>query len=210
MRKKKRKNFVFVLLLLLCLIIPFSSILAFAYVPSGHIFSDGSPVGYYYVNNSVGNAPCGVSYTNLINDAAAGWNNSGAGCQFTKTTGSTYKIYVKTGNFGNSGYSGKTLFYNSSSRNITDSGGSPTANYAYTIITLNDDEFDRYSSTLGGKNGVRAIVTHEMGHSLGLKHSSAGTPYPIMLGALGDKIITQEITYYKPQGDDVFGVSMIY
>ena len=85
--EEKRKNFVFVLLLLLCLIIPFSSILAFAYVPSGHIFSDGSPVGYYYVNNSVGNAPCGVSYTNLINDAAAGWNNSGACLLYTSTAG---------------------------------------------------------------------------------------------------------------------------
>ena len=207
---KKRERFIFSMLVMLCLTLPFSMISAFAYYTYDYKFIDGTCTGKYAINANVTTAPCGTSYTTLIKAGVTNWNNAGAGVSFTYTTGSSYKIYFTVGNFGSAGYVGKTRYFSSSGSSATNSSGSPSGNYAYTIISLNNSEFSSYRSTLGSATGVKAITAHEMGHALGLGHSSNPTGTPLMISTLADKIINGSVTFCTPQADDIAGVKSIY
>lgn len=216
---KKRERFIFSVMVLLCLTMPFVAINAFAsgyisYSTYGHRFTDGKPTGTYTINANVTTAPCGSTYASLIKTAVSNWNSAGVGVNFSYTTNSEYKIYFTVGNFGNSGNTGKTQFFNSSGVNIGTSG-SPSANYSYTIISLNNTHFQNDASTLGSANGVKAITAHEMGHALGLGHCVNVSNNPqglkaLMFSNIADKLITGEFTFCKPQTLDKNGVNAIY
>lgn len=208
---KKRERFIFSMLVMLCLTLPFSMISVFAFNAYDHRFADGTCTGKYAINANVTTAPCGTSYTTLIKAGVTNWNNAGAGVSFTYTTGSSYKIYFTVGNFGNSGNVAQTQFFNSSGRNLGNDVGRPRADYAYTIVSLNNTIFSNYSSTLGSATGVKAITAHEMGHSLGLGHCSANpSNIPLMVETIAAEIIDGKVTYCVPQIDDILGVKSIY
>lgn len=149
-----------------------------AYTTTGCHWNSSSTINYK--NNGSG------SYTSIITNSANSWD-SGTPLYLQSTANAALVVYQT--NAGNSGYEGYTTWY--CSGGIT----SGTSSYANTYYTAS------YPT-----NKIRAVLTHEIGHALGLNHS--GVAGAIMSSSAGGEYDTYG--HYTPQTDDKNGINAIY
>ncbi|MDC3414681.1 matrixin family metalloprotease [Aquibacillus sp. 3ASR75-11] len=117
----------------------------------------------------------GKDYSSLVRTAVSDWNYSvnstssdSTDVYFTKTSYRGYSnIEFYVDNYGsNIGWNGNADFY-SGSTGLINGGNAPDEDYLWARCRLND------STLYNDENSdIRATIRHEMGHALGLAHSS--------------------------------------
>lgn len=124
----------------------------------------GKHVRYFWVDSSAS------SHTSLINQARNEWVNTSS-IQRTSILikkisvqkSSVFDIYKKQIYPTSTGIIGQSYFYNTSNKDMR----TPTSNYKWTKVVLNTSVFNKQSSF-----NQRGTIAHELGHCMGLAHST--------------------------------------
>ncbi|MCW3817810.1 M10 family metallopeptidase domain-containing protein [Micromonospora sp. DR5-3] len=139
-------------------------------------------------------------YASVATASANAWTNTSTPVSLTKVT-SGANITIANGNFGNSGYDGITLDGNQNNPSCGSSGL-----WSIGLVTWwNSYYTDGYSSAKR-----QSVMVHELGHALGLAHSSAGscTNVPIMQPDTYTRYDVCRLT--TPRAGDIDGVNFLY
>lgn len=139
------------------------------------------------------------TYQSAGSSAVANWDATSTPLSFSRaSSGPIYGISLRDSNFGtDSGKVGVTY--------VNCSGGTfsgEIASYWNTYYTN--------TSKYGAINAKIAVITHEIGHALGLNHNNTGgacSGVPIMYYSM-DFYFT--CGWYKPRPDDINGINYIY
>lgn len=136
--------------------------------------------------------PNGNWKTSVRNGVSA-WNATPTRANYIESSTSNRTLDFYVGNYGNSGWCGVTLYVDADGFTMN-YGGYPSKNWYSNDINLNE----YYTNVCGTTK--KSIVVHEMGHSMGLRHST--DPNSVMIE--GSKLET-------PKTDDINGLNaMLY
>lgn len=138
--------------------------------------SYGSHVRYFWIDSSA------AANTSQIDQVRNEWVNTSGTILRTSILikkisvqkSSVFDIYKKQIYAHSTGIIGESYFYNSSNVDM----GTPTYNYKWTKIILNTSVFNSLSSF-----NQRGTIAHELGHCLGLAHSTDSNRVMTQLGS---------------------------
>lgn len=142
------------------------------------------------------------AYSTPGHNSITAWNDADTPVSLTETT-TGENIHVADGNFGNTGYDGITLDIYMQNPVIYSCGG---GTWDVGIVSW----WNRYYADSYTSAKKQSVMVHELGHALGLAHSSAlSCPnVPIMQP---DSHTRYDICHYTiPRSDDIDGVNSIY
>lgn len=149
-----------------------------AYVFTGQRWA--SPTIYYRTSTMAS------AYGTSAGSARSSWTNS-TDVNFAFAPGASYRLYTQ--NDGNSGYAGWS-----------------TWNYSGSTINSATSRLNTYVTDGYVTNKKQAVWAHELGHVIGLAHSSAGTIMYSCPGCTYDTYSGRR----TPQSDDINGANARY
>lgn len=132
------------------------------------------------------------SYTDAVSSAITSWNDTNTPITFFAGTSANHDVQILNINYGNTGYDGIT--------NYSCSGS---------YFTKVNSNFNVYYTASYTRQARRQVMTHELGHALGLGHAGTSTcsGQPIMYYTSDRYFVCGHI---NPQQDDVVGVNARY
>lgn len=146
----------------------------------------------YYIDPASG-------YYSLVNDSARSWNS------VLSSIGSSMKI------MSNSSIMSATVavnpeYYGATGWNAT---GTPGPNmysgyYTYATVRINRSYMDYFTP-----NKIKAIITHELGHVMGLAHNTYTSPRTLMYEA-GSSVYYDSWGISTPQSNDIADLNVLY
>lgn len=179
--KSKKKQIQMVSALLLSIMLMSNASTAYAYVTTGYVLNGG--VGnygytnrYYYVDSS-----CTSTMSSDITTAWNQWIHTTTTPGITtsisvvKTTNkpdSVFDFYYKKQYEEEDGVYGVTLFW-AYQKQLSETGYFPSTNWGWTQVILNKPTFVSLSRSTGGLNRQKGVIAHEIGHAMGLCHTSS-------------------------------------
>jgi hypothetical protein len=145
-----------------------------------------------------------VAYMPLIRAANTDWNNTGTRYYMTETSSrcctSVNDFYAR--DYTPQTFRGVTMSYLNSGAGVqTCIGCAPFANWDYSEISLNDAQLKYDCCVLR----TQSTVSHEIGHSIRLTHSSVASA--VMYGDISRYDLYG--TYYPRQNDDIYWASQV-
>jgi hypothetical protein len=147
-----------------------------------------------------------ASYSTIAHDAISLWNSTSTQFNFTQVTAGT-NVQIADGNFGKTwmgaASSGLTLT-NTGKDPLTMCGGGP---WDVGLVSW----FNRYYTDGYPAARRQAIMVHELGHALGLDHTTGEGCIPSIMDVdLDDPAKWTRCGRTTPKQDDINGVNSIY
>lgn len=168
MNKRLLKKLLVLFLALLMIVsigTPYSDAANVAPSPLGGIYDRGGTRISWWMSYDNNGGWYEYQIINAVNNwQNPGWSNPLSFVAASSNSGTMMDIYTKTSSFWSSqtGILAETRFYNINSQQM-----SPTTNYRFTQIYLNDSTMHNI-----GAERMKGTIAHEIGHTLGLNENN--------------------------------------
>lgn len=134
-----------------------------------------------------------TAYATAVSASVTSWNNSTSVLTLSKVS-SGGKIAVVVGGYGSTGWDGLTSYQ-------------CTIGYfdGQVLARINRTYTDSYST-----NKRRSVITHELGHSIGLAHNNARACDVMAVMYYETQGRYDSCNVYTPRADDITGINALY
>lgn len=167
---------------------------------------------YFWISPTTANH----AYDNIIRAGVSSWNGlatSSSTVLFTELTsnaGTQADFYAL--DYGNTPWVGVTVMRDANGNGVVTAAGQPPyADWTYSEVSLNDYLL-RQPNLFPSTNKIQNVAGHEMGHALGLDHTSNPNDLPLICALMWPNLASYEQCtppVFTPQGDDRNSVRLL-